>query len=200
MEVFMSKSLKGTKTADNLMKSFAGESQARMRYTYYASKAKKEGYIQISNIFQETADNEKEHAERFYKFLIEDLNGEMNEINGASYPIALGSTLENLKAAADGEQEEWEDLYPTFADDAEEEGFTAIATTYRKIAEVEKHHEERYRKLADNIANNKVFEREESIAWKCGNCGYIHVGKKAPELCPACQHAREYFEILCDNF
>ncbi|WZL80059.1 rubrerythrin family protein [Vallitaleaceae bacterium 9-2] len=196
----MSKSLKGTKTADNLMKAFAGESQARMRYTYYASQAKKEGYVQISNIFQETADNEKEHAKRFYKFLIEDLNGEMNEINGASYPIALGKTLENLKAAADGEQEEWEDLYPTFADIAEEEGFPAIATTFRKIAEVEKHHEERYRKLADNITNGVVFKKDESIAWKCGNCGYIHVGKVAPELCPACQHAQKYFEILCDNF
>ena len=196
----MSKSLQGTKTADNLMKAFAGESQARMRYTYYASKAKKEGYVQISKIFQETADNEKEHAERFYKFLIEDLNGEMNEINGASYPIALGTTIENLKAAADGEHEEWEELYPSFADIAEQEGFSAVATAFRKISEVEKHHEERYRRLAENIEKNRVFVREESIAWKCGNCGYIHIGKKAPELCPACQHPISYFEINCDNF
>jgi len=193
-------SLKGTVTADNLMKAFAGESQARNRYTYYASVAKKEGYVQIANFFLETADNEKEHAKRFFKLLLEDLNGETNEINGASYPIALGDTLFNLKAAADGENEEWTDLYPTFAEKAAEEGFPKVAVAFKKIAEVEKHHEERYRKLAANIENTAVFAKEESVAWKCGNCGYVHIGTSAPEMCPACLHPKPYFEILCDNF
>lgn len=196
----MSKSLKGTKTADNLMKAFAGESQARNRYTYYASVAKKEGYVQISRLFLETADNEKEHAKRFFKFLKEDLNGEVLELNGAGYPIALGDTVFNLKAAASGENEEWTDLYPAFAATAEEEGFGAVATAFRKIAEVEKHHEERYLKLAANIENNLVFAKEEETSWICSNCGYIHVGKIAPELCPACIHPKTYFELLCDNF
>lgn len=193
------KSLKGTKTAKNLLKAFAGESQARNRYTYYASIAKKEGYVQISNIFTETADNEKEHAKRFFKFLKEDLQDEALEIT-ASFPIALGNTKENLLAAANGENEEWVDLYPQFAEVAEEEGFPAVAAVFKFIASVEKHHEERYRKLLSNIENNKVFEKEEVTLWKCGNCGYIHEGKNAPEVCPACAHPQSYFELLCDNF
>lgn len=196
----MSKSLKGTKTADNLMKAFAGESQARNRYTYYSSVAKKEGYVQISALFQETADNEKEHAKRFFKFLKEDLNGEVLEINGAGYPVALGDTVFNLKAAAAGENEEWTELYPAFADTADEEGFPAIAVAFRKIAEVEKHHEERYLKLAANIEAEKVFAKGEETAWKCRNCGYIHIGETAPEICPACIHPKSYFEVSCDNF
>lgn len=196
----MSKSLKGSKTADNLMKAFAGESQARNRYTYYVSIAKKEGFVQISNFFQETADNEKEHAKRFFNLLKEDLNGEALEINGAAYPIAIGDTLSNLKAAAAGENEEWTDLYPTFASIADEEGFPKVASAFRKIAEVEKHHEARYLKLAANIEADQVFTKPEETAWKCANCGYIHIGISAPELCPACLHPKAHFEILADNF
>ena len=161
------KSLKGTKTAENLLKSFAGESQARNRYTYYASVAKKEGYVQIQNIFTETAGNEKEHAERFFKFLANsDLNGEAVLIKEAGYPVFLGDTKGNLLAAAAGENEEWTTLYPNFADVAEEEGFTEIATIYRKISEVEKRHEERYKKLAKNIEDNTVFVKDEKTLWK----------------------------------
>lgn len=196
----MSQSLKGSKSAENLMKAFAGESQARNRYTYYASVAKKEGYIQIANFFQETADNEKEHAKRFFNLLKEDLNGEAVEINGASYPVAIGDTLFNLKAAAQGENEEWTDLYPTFARIAEEEGFPKVAAAFKKIAEVEKHHEARYLKLASNIEEMKVFKKDEPVAWKCGNCGYISFGEAAPEVCPACLHPKTYFELLSDNF
>lgn len=194
------KSLKGTKTADNLMKAFAGESQARNRYTYYASVAKKEGYVQISNFFIETADNEKEHAKRFFKFLKETMNGEVIEINGAGYPVALGDTLYNLKAAAAGENEEWTELYPEFANVADEEGFPEVALAFRKIAEVEKHHEERYTKLAKNIEESKVFAKDEEVAWRCNNCGYIHFGTDAPKVCPACIHPQAHFELLCDNF
>ncbi|MBU3160344.1 rubrerythrin family protein [Clostridium frigoris] len=193
------KTLKGTETAQNLMKSFAGESQARNRYTYYSSVAKKEGYIQISNIFTETAANEKEHAERFFKFLNRDLCGEVVEIN-ATYPVALGDTKVNLLAGANGENEEWTDLYPTFAKVADKEGFPEIAVIYRKIAEVEKHHEERYRQLLSNVENNTVFNKEEIVMWKCGNCGYIFEGKSAPKLCPACAHPQGYFEILSEKF
>jgi len=193
------KSLKGTKTAENLMKAFAGECQARTRYTYYASVAKKEGYVQISNIFTETAENEKEHAKRFFKFLNEDMPGEMVEIN-ASYPVALGDTKANLAAAANGENEEWADLYPEFAKVAEEEGFPAVAVAFRKIAEVEKHHEERYRKLLENIENEKVFKKDSVVQWKCNNCGYIFTGEAAHEKCPACLHPKSYFEVLADNF
>ena len=152
------KTLKGTKTAENLMKSFAGESQARNRYTYYASVAKKEGYVQISNIFTETAGNEKEHAERFFKFLSQSLNGEVVEIN-ATYPVGLSDTKANLLWAANGEKEEWSELYPAFAKAAEEEGFADVAFVYRKIVEVEKHHDERYRKLLSNIENDTVFKK-----------------------------------------
>lgn len=193
------KSLEGTKTAENLMKAFAGESQARNRYTYYASVAKKEGYVQISNIFMETAENETEHAKRFFKFLNESLQGKAIEIN-AEYPIGLSDTKTNLMYAANGENEEWSALYPEFAKIAEEEGFPAIATVFRKIAEVEKHHEERYRKLLDNIENGEVFKKAEPVKWKCINCGYIHEGPEAPQMCPACAHPQGYFEVLADNF
>ncbi|MBK1809673.1 rubrerythrin family protein [Clostridium sp. YIM B02505] len=193
------KSLKGTKTSENLLKSFAGESQARNRYTYYASIAKKEGFVQISNLFTETADNEKEHAKRFFKFLSEGLGIDNVEIT-ATYPVAYGDTKVNLKAAADGENEEWTDLYPTFADEAEAEGFPVIAAVYRKIAEVEKHHEERYRALLSNLENNKVFSKDTEVSWKCLNCGYIYTGQDAPLACPACAHPQSYFEVLAENY
>ncbi|NLY82886.1 MAG: rubrerythrin family protein [Clostridiales bacterium] len=193
------KSLKGTKTAENLMKSFAGESQARMRYTYYSSKAKKDGYVQISNKFMETAENEKEHAKRFFKFLSESLEGETVEIN-ADFPVALGDTKSNLFAAAEGEKEEWTDLYPSFADVAEKEGFPDIAYVWREIAEAEERHELRYRKLLANIENNTVFEKAEEVEWKCNNCGYIHKGKSAPERCPACDHPQAHFEVFHETY
>jgi len=193
------KSLKGTKTAENLLKSFAGESQARNRYTYYASVAKKEGYIQISNIFTETAGNEKEHAERFFKFLAQSLNGEVVEIN-ATYPVGLSDTKANLLWAANGEKEEWTELYPAFAKVAEEEGFPDIAFVYRKIVEVEKHHDERYRQLLSRLEDGTIFNRETVVNWKCSNCGYIFESKNAPELCPACAHPKAYFEVLAENY
>lgn len=196
------KSLKGTKTAENLLKAFAGESQARTRYTFYASAADKEGYKQIKNIFIETADNEKEHAKRFYKFLLEGLQGElpaMIEIT-AGYPVAQGTTLDNLKAAASGENEEWADLYPAFAEVAEEEGFSEIAAAFKMIATVEKRHEARYLKLADNVEGSKVFSKEGKILWKCGNCGYIHEGTDAPDKCPACVHPKDYFEVFLECY
>lgn len=191
------KSLKGTRTAENLLKAFAGESQARNRYTFYSSVADKEGYKQIKNIFLETADNEKEHAKRFFKFLLEGFKGELPTTVKitADYPVAQGTTLENLKAAAAGENEEWADLYPAFADVADEEGFPEIVVAFRMIASVEKHHEERYKKLADNVANNAVFKKEQKVVWKCGNCGYIHEGSEAPDKCPACAHPQAYFEL-----
>jgi rubrerythrin len=195
------KSLKGTKTAENLLKSFAGESQARNRYTYYASVADKEGYKQIKNIFIETADNEKEHAKRFYKFLLAGL-GElpaMIEIT-AGFPVAQGTTLENLKAAAEGENEEWTDLYPAFAEVAEQEGFPDIAAAFRMIASAEKRHENRYNKLAENIENNKVFKKDGKIMWKCGNCGYVHEGEEAPVECPACIHPQSHFEVFVETY
>lgn len=192
--------LKGTKTAENLMKAFAGESQARNRYTFYASVAKKEGFVQISNLFLETADNEKEHAKRFFKFLNEGgLAGETVEIT-SGFPVALGDTKVNLLAAANGENEEWTDLYPKFADVADEEGFPAVAAAFRKIAEVEKHHEARYRKLLANVENGEVFKKETSVLWKCGNCGYIFEGEEAPKVCPACLHPQSYFELLDENY
>ncbi len=188
--------LKGTKTEQNLLKSFAGESQARMRYDYFAKQAKKEGLEQISGIFAETALNEKEHAKRFFKFL----EGGMVEIT-AMYPAGkIGSTLENLKAAAEGENEEWTELYPEFAKIAEEEGFKEVAVTFRMIAKVEKAHEDRYVKLYNNLEEGKVFEKDNKIIWKCRNCGYLHEGNKAPETCPACLHPQAYFEIKEDNY
>lgn len=192
----MEKSIKGTRTEQNLLKSFAGESQARTRYTFFASVAKKEGYEQIAGVFSETADQEKEHAERFFKFL----EGGMVEIT-ASYPAGkISTTAENLEAAAEGEKEEWSELYPTFADVAEEEGFKAIAVAFRMIAKVEGEHEARYRKLLAHVIENKVFEREEEIEWQCRNCGYIHKGKKAPGKCPACEHPQAYFEPKKNNY
>ncbi|GBD86927.1 rubrerythrin [bacterium BMS3Abin03] len=189
-------SLKGTKTEQNLLKAFAGESQARMRYDYFSKQAKKEGLEQISAIFQETALNEKEHAKRFFKFL----EGGMIEIT-AAYPAGkIGTTLENLKAAAEGENEEWTKLYPEFAQIAEEEGFKDVAVAFRMIAKVEKAHEERYKKLNSNLEQGKVFEREGVIIWKCRNCGYLHEGKKAPLKCPACLHPQSYFEIQEENY
>jgi rubrerythrin len=196
------KSLKGTKTAENLMKAFAGESQARNRYTYWASVADKEGYKQIRNIFIETADNEKEHAKRFYKFLLAGLDGELPakiEID-ASFPVAQGNTLENLKAAAAGEYEEWGELYPAFAQVAEEEGFIEIAVVFRNIARAEKAHETRYNKLAKNIESGQVFKKEEKVQWKCGNCGYVHEGNEAPPRCPACDHPIDHFEVFKETY
>lgn len=196
------KSLKGTKTAENLMKAFAGESQARNRYTYWASVADKEGYKQIKNIFIETADNEKEHAKRFYKFLLAGFEGELPatiEID-ASFPVAQGNTLDNLKAAAAGEYEEWEELYPAFARVAEEEGFVEIAAVFLNIARAEKAHEERYNKLARNIETGQVFKKDEKVRWKCGNCGYVHEGEEAPERCPACDHPIDHFEVFKETY
>ena len=195
--------LTGTETLKNLMKAFAGESQARNRYSYFASVAKKEGYNQISAIFLETADNEKEHAKVFYKHIDKGLGGTNEAVPieiTAEYPVAYGDTRENLIAAAAGENEEWSDLYKNFADVAEKEGFKDVASSFRMIAKVEMHHEERYLKLADNIAKDEVFKKNESVLWKCNNCGYVHEGLKAPEICPACQHPKAHFELLCDNF
>ncbi|MBC7960719.1 MAG: rubrerythrin family protein [Vallitaleaceae bacterium] len=194
--------LKGTKTAENLLKAFAGESQARNRYTFYASVADKEGFKQIKNFFIETADNEKEHAKRFYKLLLEGLNGEMPigiEIT-ASYPVAQGTTLENLQAAASGEHEEWEELYPAFAKVADEEGFSEVAIAFKMIALVEKKHEARYIKLAENIKTETVFKKNQKVLWKCDNCGYIHEGMGAPDKCPACVHPKAYFEVFVENY
>lgn len=196
------KKLNGTRTAENLLKAFAGESQARNRYTYYASAADKEGYKQISAIFIETADNEKEHAKRFYKFLLAGFEGElprMVEIT-AAYPVAQGTTLENLQAAAAGEHEEWTDLYPAFAEVAREEGFPEVAAAFAMISSAEKRHETRYRKLAANIERGMVFRKEEPVSWKCGNCGYIHEGNEAPLECPACVHSQAHFEVFCETY
>ncbi|MDO5038318.1 rubrerythrin [Clostridium sp.] len=195
------KSLKGTKTAENLMKSFAGECQARTRYTYFASAALKEGYRQISNIFMETAENEKEHAKRFYKFLKDDFQGEGIEIN-AAYPVELPTdTKTNLIYAAEGEHDENSNLYPTFAKIADEEGFPEIATAFRMIAKAEIAHEMRYRKLAANIDQGIVFKREsKDTLWKCGNCGFIFEGAEAPLKCPACLHPQEFFELFVENY
>ncbi len=190
------KSLKGTQTEKNLMHSFAGESQARMRYTYFASAAKKEGFEQIAAIFQETADQEKEHAKRMFKWL----EGGCVEIT-ASFPAGvIGRTIDNLQAAAEGEHEEWAEAYPHFADVAEAEGFLEIAEMYRMIAVAEKAHEERYRAFVANIEAAKVFAKEGEVVWQCRNCGYIHVGTEAPEKCPACLHAQAYFEIKKENY
>lgn len=194
--IVMAKSVKGTQTEKNLLTSFAGESQARMRYTYFASVAKKEGYEQIAAIFTETADQEKEHAKRMFKWL----EGGMVEIT-ASYPAGvIGKTLDNLKAAAAGEHEEWSLDYPKFADIADEEGFPEIAMMYRAIAVAEKGHEERYAAFVKNIEEGKVFVKDEEITWQCRNCGYIHTGTEAPELCPACAHPKAHFEVKKENW
>lgn len=195
--------LENTKTLTNLMKAFAGESQARNRYTYFASVAKKEDYKQIEAFFIETAENEKEHAKLFYKYIAAGLDGSNEGIPieiTAAYPVAYGNTRENLLAAAAGEREEWSDLYQDFAETAAREGFKDIAGTFRKVAEVEKRHEARYLKLADNIAQDRVFKKETPVLWKCANCGYIHEGSEAPEICPACKHPKAYFEVFCENY
>ena len=191
--------LKGTETAKNLLKSFAGESQARNRYTYFASVAKKEGFEQISTIFLETAENEKEHAKVFFKFLNE-CGGEALEIN-ASYPAGkIGITSENLLAAANGEKEEWSELYLEFEEVARKEGFKEIADSFKEIGEVEEQHEKRYRKLLANIQEGKVFKKNKIVKWKCRNCGYVHEGTEAPDVCPACKHPQSYYEVLEENY
>ena len=177
--------LKGSKTEKNLMEAFAGESQARNKYTYFASKAKKEGYVQISKIFEETANNEKEHAKIWFKLL-----------QGGS----IGTTSENLKAAAEGENYEWIDMYAKFAQEAKEEGFNDIAYLFEAVAKIEKEHETRYKKLLESVMSDKVFERENEIAWECSNCGHIHYGVKAPELCPVCRHPKAYFAQQSKNY
>ena len=177
--------LKGSKTEQNLMKAFAGESQARNKYTYFASKAKKAGYEQIAAIFEETANNEKEHAKMWYK-----------ELHGGSIP----STIDNLKEAADGENYEWTDMYEEFAKTAEEEGFKALALKFKQVAAIEKHHEERYRKLLKNINDEVVFSRDDEKIWICRNCGHIVIGKKAPGVCPVCAHPQSFFEIKAENY
>jgi len=188
--------LKGTKTEKNLLTAFAGESQARNRYTYFASQAKKEGYEQIAFIFEETANQEKEHAKRLFKFL----EGGEVEIS-ASFPAGLiGTTLENLKAAAAGERYEHSEMYPGFAKVAKEEGFDTIAAVFEAIAVAEKQHEKRYNALAANIEAGRVFKRDEQVVWRCRNCGYLHVGTEAPESCPACAHPQAYFELLGENY
>jgi len=178
------KELKGSKTEANLWAAFAGESQARNKYTYYASKAKKDGYVQIANFFEETANNEKEHAKMWFKLLHD----------------GIPSTVENLKDAAAGENYEWTDMYANFAKEAKEEGFDKIAFLFEMVAKIEKEHEERYLKLLDNIEKGIVFNREGEKAWKCGNCGHIHFGSSAPEICPVCDHPKAYFEIRAENY
>ena len=177
--------LKGTKTEANLMAAFAGESQARNKYTYYASKAKKDGFVQIANIFEETAANEKEHAKLWFKLL-----------HGGSVP----STVENLKDAAEGENYEWTDMYAQFAKEAKEEGFDDIAFLFEEVGKIEKEHEERYLKLLNNVENGLVFSKDGDCIWKCGNCGHIVIGPKAPEVCPVCNHPQAYFEIKAENY
>lgn len=188
--------IKGTETEKNLLKAFAGESQARNRYTYYASVAKNEGYEQISAIFIETADNEKEHAKRFFKFL----EGGMVEIT-ASYPAGvIGTTVDNLKEAADGEYEEWSMLYPAFAKTARKEGFEDVAVCFEQVSIAEKAHEERYKKLLNNIEKGEAFKKKTSVVWKCRNCGYVANGTEAPDKCPACLHAKKFFEVKETNY
>jgi rubrerythrin len=190
------KSLKGSKTEKNLCATFAGESQARNRYSYFASVAKKEDFIQVSNIFTETADNEKEHAKRMFKFL----EGGMVEIT-ASYPAGkIGTTAENLAAAAAGEHEEWTLLYPSFAKTAREEGYPEVGAMYDSISIAEKQHEKRYNDLLKNIEQGKVFKKDTKVKWRCSNCGYIHEGTEALKLCPACNHPQAYFEVLAENW
>lgn len=196
------KSLKGTKTAENLLKAFAGESQARNRYTFFASVAGKEGFNQIQALFTDTADNEKEHAKLFYKHLAAGLADSLPatvEIH-AEYPVAYGTTLDNLRAAAKGENEEWSDLYPSFAKVAESEGFPEVAATFRLVAKVEEGHEARYNALAKNVADGLVFHRPETVEWRCRNCGFISKGTDAPKECPACHHPQAYFELLRPNY
>ncbi len=190
------KSIKGTKTEKNLLASFAGESQARNRYTYFASAAKKAGFEQIAAIFLETAENEKEHAKMFFKFL----EGGEVEIT-AAYPAGvIGDTVANLEASAAGENLEWTKLYKEAAETAREEGFDEVAEVFKEISEVEEEHEKRYRKLIKNIQDGKVFKKDGTVKWKCRNCGYVHEGKEAPGKCPACAHPQSYYEMMCENY
>jgi rubrerythrin len=190
--------LKGSQTEKNLITAFAGESQARNRYTYFASKAKKEGLEQMAFIFEETASQEKEHAERFFKFLE---GGDVEVGVGFAFPAGvIGSTQENLKAAAAGEHYEWTEMYPGFAKIAEEEGFNAIAAVFKNISVAERQHEKRYVDLAGNIEAGRVFKRDEEVVWRCRNCGYLHTGNEAPHSCPACAHEQSYFELLGENY
>lgn len=189
-------SLKGTETEKNLLKAFAGESQARNRYTYFAGVARKEGYVQIADVFEETANQEKEHAKRFFKFL----EGGTPEIL-ACYPAGvIGTTAENLKASAGGEHEEWTELYPAFAAKAREEGFEAIAMVFEKISVAEKQHEKRYNGLLKNVESGTVFKKPAKVVWRCRNCGFIHEGEEAPKACAACAHPQAYFEVLSENW
>ncbi len=192
----MTQSIKGTQTEKNLLIAFAGESQARNRYTYYAGIAKKEGLVQISAIFEETANQEKEHAKRFYKFL----QGGQLEVTSSFPAGTLGTTLENLQEAAAGEEHEWSEMYPAFAATAREEGFTEIAAAFEAIAIAEKQHEKRYRDLAANLEAGKVFKRNGKVVWRCRNCGYLHEAEEAPDLCPACLHPQAHFELLGENW
>jgi rubrerythrin len=188
--------LKGSKTEKNLLKAFAGESQARNRYTYFASAAKREGYEQISGIFLETAENEKEHAKIFFKFL----EGGEVEIT-AAYPAGkIGNTADNLLAAAEGEKMEYSSLYPQFEKTAKEEGFPDVATAFKEIGDVEEQHEKRYRKLLENVKTNCVYKKNKSMKWKCRNCGYVHEGTEAPKQCPACKHPQSYYELQAENY
>lgn len=190
------KSLKGTKTAENLMKAFAGESQARNRYTFYAKSAKKEGYIEASNLFSEVADQESQHAKIFFRYLSRDLNGEALTIE-ADFPVSLSDSTEaNLQAAANGENEEWTELYPEFAKVAKEEGFLDVANSFEQISIAEKFHESRFYHILENIKSNTVYKRDSEVQWKCSNCGYVHTGKEAPGVCPACAHPQGYFEVF----
>ena len=190
------KSLKGTKTEKNILTAFAGESQARNRYTFFASKAKKEGYVQISKAFEETANQEKEHAKRLFKFL----EGGDLEIMAAFPAGVIGTTEENLKASAEGEDHEWQEMYPEFAQVANEEGFPEIAAVMLNIAVAEKQHSKRYKAFRENILNNKVFKKDQKVRWVCANCGFVHEGDSAPEKCPACAHDKAYFEVLAENW
>lgn len=189
------KRLRGTKTEQNLINAFAGESQARNRYTYFAKKAKEDGYEQISEIFCMTADNEKEHAKLFYEYL-GDIRGHVD----AEYPFELGTTEENLESAAAGEKEEWSFLYADGEKTAREEGFDDVADTFHYVIEAEKHHEQRYLKLLENIKNDTVFSKEKETYWMCRECGYVHHGKSAPKKCPNCHHPQAYFQVLCENY
>ncbi len=192
----MTKSIKGTRTEQNLLKAFAGESQARNRYTYFAGAARKEGFEQIANIFMETAENEKEHAKVFFSYL----EGGDVEIT-AAYPAGkIGDTAANLKAAADGEKMEWSVLYTEFEKTAKEEGFSAVAISFKEIAEVEQFHEKRYRKLLENVSSGEVFKKKVTVKWHCTNCGYTHEGPEAPKSCPACRHPQSYYELLAENY
>ncbi|MBN2563595.1 MAG: rubrerythrin family protein [Phycisphaerae bacterium] len=189
-------SLKGSQTEKNLLTAFAGESQARNRYTYFASKAKKEGFVQIADIFEETANQEKEHAKRFFKFL----EGGDVEVQAAFPAGVIGSTAENLKAAAAGEHYEWESMYPEFAEVAREEGFAEIAKVFAAVSVAEKQHEKRYLDLLANVEAGAVFKKKEKVVWRCRNCGYLHEGTEAPDSCPACAHPQAHFELLAENW